>query len=126
MHHHKGPCDNLVCALKLLADVQIGVGLVDSIFEGLQERSRYKVTDELRRFILVDNHEVVRIGELEQGSEAMRVVRPNSEKETFPNAAIREGTDELTLRVEEAGVQRTFIKTEVGDSRWGPPLTDEE
>ena len=34
----QGPCENLTCALKWLANLQIGGGnLVDTIFEGLQE-----------------------------------------------------------------------------------------
>ena len=39
----------------------------------------------------------------------------------------REGADELTLRAEEAGMLRTYMDTtDVGDSRWVPPLVDED
>ena len=41
-----------VCALKPLADMQaVGDNLVDTIFEGLQEQGRLKITIELRKFI---------------------------------------------------------------------------
>ena len=75
---------------------------MDTIFEGLQEQSRLKLTSELRRFIEVD-HEAVKIGDPEN-SEAIRVVRPKFNKEIFPNAAVRKGVY----------------------SRWKPPLVDED
>ena len=38
-----------------------------------------------------------------------------------------EGAEELTLRRGEEGGLRTFIDTTTeGDSRWGPPLVDED
>ena len=52
---------SLVCLhFKLLANLQTGGdNLVDTIFEGLQERSRMQITNDLRRFIEVDNQEAV-------------------------------------------------------------------
>ena len=44
---------------------------VDTIFERLQEQSRLKITNEPRRSIEMDNQEAVKIGDLEQNSEAM-------------------------------------------------------
>ena len=42
-----------------------------------------------------------------------------------PEAVIREGAGELTLRAEEVGSLRTFIDTtHVELERWGPPLVD--
>ena len=62
---------------KLLATLQAGGdNLVDSIFEALQLQSRHTITDELRRFIKVANHEVVKTGELQTNSVAIKVVRP--------------------------------------------------
>ena len=72
-------------------------------------RSRLKITCELTRFIEVENHEAVKIGDLEKNSEAIKVVKPKSSKEIFQNAAIREGVDELTLREGEGGTLRSFI-----------------
>ena len=47
----QGACENLVCALKLLANQQTGGdSFVDTIFEGLQEQSRLEITTERRRF----------------------------------------------------------------------------
>ena len=58
--------------------------LVDTIFEGLQEQSRLNITNELRRFIEVDNQEAVKIGDLENNSEAINVVRPQFNKRDLP------------------------------------------
>ena len=42
---------------------------------------------------------------------------------SFPEATIREGADELTLRADEVDTQRAFITTEhIEFERWGPPL----
>ena len=63
--------------------------------------------DGLWKFIAVDSHEAVKVGDLH--------------RETRSNA------DELTLRAHEEGVLRTCIDTSnVGDQRWGPPLVDAE
>ena len=51
--------------------------------EGFQEQSRSKIVDELRRSIKVDNHEVVRIGELEKNSKAIKAVGPKFDGEVF-------------------------------------------
>ena len=90
-------------------------------------RSRLKITCELTRFIEVENHEAVKIGDLEKNSEAIKVVKPKYSKEIFQNAAIREGVDELTLREGEGGTLRSFINAAtVGGSRWRLPLVDED
>ena len=39
---------------------------VEVLVESLQERSRSKMMEKLRRFITVDNHEAVAIGDLEK------------------------------------------------------------
>ena len=66
--------------------------------------------DGLRKFIEVDNHEAVKVGGLHRETKSIRVVRLKFTTD-FPGAVIREGTDELTLRVEEQGARRTFIDT---------------
>ena len=55
-----------------------------------------KVTNDLRRFIEVDNHESVAIGDLEMNREAIKVVRPKFNKDICLDAIIREGV-ELTM-----------------------------
>ena len=87
-------CENLMCDLKLLANQPTGGdSVVDTIF-GLQEQSRLKIVDELRRFTEVDNHEAVKIGDPEKNSDVIKVVGPNfdREREHFP------WRSELTLR----------------------------
>ena len=75
-----GACENLVCALKLLAKQQTcGHSPVDTIFEGLQEEGRLKFTTLRRRFIKLNNNKAVKIGGLENNSEAIKVTRPNRE-----------------------------------------------
>ena len=78
------------------------------VTQGLQERRRLKIMDGLRRFIMVDNHEVVKVGELDKNMESMKVVKPNFTTD-FSEAVIREGADELTLRAEEEGVLHTLL-----------------
>ena len=51
--------------------------------------------------------------------------RNRSSGRPFPEAVIREGADELTLRADEVGTQRAFTTTEhIEVERWGPPLVD--
>ena len=62
----QGQCAHLLCALELLAKLQTGGGNPeDTILQGVREQSRLKITNEPRRFIEVDDHEAVKIGELE-------------------------------------------------------------
>ena len=92
----------LLCAFKLLANLPTsGDNLVDTIFDGMQEQSRLKRTDEPRGFTEVDNHEAVKIGDL-KNSEAIEVVKSKVNKEIYQSAAVREGADELTLREGDA------------------------
>ena len=68
----QGPCENLLCAFKLLAIVQAGGdNLVD------KGQSRFHV-------------EAMEIGDLEKNSEAIKVVRPKFNKEIFWDAIIRD------------------------------------
>ena len=53
----QGPCDNLVNALKLLANQQKeGDSPIQTIVTGLHERSRKGIMEGLRSFITEDNH----------------------------------------------------------------------
>ena len=49
---------------------------MDTLLGGLQEHRRLKIMDEVRRFIDVDNHEAVKIADLEKHSEAIKVGGP--------------------------------------------------
>ena len=45
----------------------------------------------------------------------------------FPEAVVREGANELTLRRDEEGMLRTFVNTtNVKDSLWEPTLVNED
>ena len=60
-----------------------------ALLEGLQVQIRLKITDELRRIIEADNHEAVKIGDMENDSEAMSVVGANFDRETLPRRSGR-------------------------------------
>ena len=62
-----------------------------------------------------------------KNSEAIKVVRPNFNKEIFPDAIKREGVEKLTLRAEEAGMLLHLQQHHrCGVGRRGPPLVDED
>ena len=95
-----GLCDNLVNALKLLANQQKdGDSPIQSILTGP------------RRFIEADNHSAVDVGGLCRGTKSVSVKKPQF-SEAFPEAVIRQGADESTLRADEVGTQLAFIDTE--------------
>ena len=74
----QGMCDNLMNALKLLAHKhKYGDSPVKMVVQGLQERSRLKITSGIKSFIMVDNHEVVKVGDLGKNMESKEVVEPN-------------------------------------------------
>ena len=90
---------------------------MDTLSEGLQEQSRLKITNKLRRFIEVDSNEAVKIGDLGKRSSSTRRF-----SRTRPSG---KGAAELTLREGEESTLHSFINTaNVGASRWGPLLVD--
>ena len=65
----QGLCENLITALKLLANQQeVGDGLLQSIVTNLGKGSRKGLMDGLRDFIKVDNHRALDVGELHRGT----------------------------------------------------------
>ena len=100
-----------------------GDNLVDTILEGCHGQSRLTITNELCRFIDVENHEAVKIGELEPHSEAIDVVRPKFNKEIFPNAVVW-GWTGWRFREGEAGLCRSLMNTTDVGASWKPPLVD--
>ena len=119
-------CGNLINALKLLANQRKdGDSPSQSILTGLHERSRRGIMDGLRRFIKADNRRPVNVGHMRQGARPRIEVQKPNFSEAFPEATIREGAGELTLRGDEAGTLRAFINTDhIECERWGPPLFD--
>ena len=46
-------------------------------------------------------------------------------EEASPEVLIREGPEELTLRAEEVGTQKSCLNVDhIAQERWGPPLVD--
>ena len=88
-------------------------------------KSRIDIIDGLRSFIEADNHSAVDVGGLRRCTIPVHVKKPQF-SEVFPDAVIREGADELTLRAKEVGSRRTFIDTKhtYQVERWEPPLVD--
>ena len=83
---------------KLLANQQQGGdSLVEVLVEGLHERSRLKMMEELQRFITKDSHEVVKTGGWEKTQESLPVVKPKVTTDN-PEVVVCEGADERTLR----------------------------
>ena len=70
---------------------------VKVMVQGLQERSRLKRMDGLRRFIMVDNDETVKVDELDENMESKKVVKTKFTID-FRNPVVREGADELTAK----------------------------
>ena len=103
-----------VCDRKMVTAQDGGTGL---------SRGRLRITRGLRRFIMVDNHEAVKDGDLEKNVESRSVVKPKFTTE-FLEAVVREAAEELTLRAEEAGAWCTFIDTQACGTQksWEPPL----
>ena len=103
----QGVCDNLINTLKIVAKRQDdGDSPVKMVVQGFQEKSRLKIWTGSEGSI---------IGDFAKSMESRKVVNPKFTTD-FPEAVVREGADELTLRAEE-GLLRTFADTtDVGDS----------
>ena len=61
-----GVCDNLIAHTLLAHQQKDGDSPVRMVVQGFPKKSRLKIMDGLRRFIMVDNHEVVKVGDLEK------------------------------------------------------------
>ena len=91
--------DHLICAPKMLANLQADVdSLVIAMFEALQAQGMIRVTEALRRFIELDNADAVRCGELNKRRVALKVIKTRFNLVQYPEAAVREEADLLTLR----------------------------
>ena len=102
--------DNLINALKLLANQQKdGDSTIQSIATGLHEIYRRGIMDGLTRFFKADNHRAVDVGHMRQGTRSLEVQKLNF-SEAVPEAAIREGADELTLSTTDGG-RRWLMRT---------------
>ena len=71
----------------------------------------------------VDHHCALDVSRLNKGMRPFEVRRPKF-KEECPEASVREGPEELMLRAEEVGSQKSCINVGHIADRWGPPLVD--
>ena len=60
---------------------------------------------------MVDNHEAVEVGDIEKKLVSQPVVKPKFTTQ-FPEAVVREGADEVTLREEEEGILHRYHECE--------------
>ena len=73
----------------------------------------------LRSFIKEDIHRAVDVGRLRKGIRPFKVQKPNV-SEDYPEAAIREGAVELTMRADEVRTLKACINIDhIEDDRWG-------
>ena len=109
----QGLFENLTNALELLANQQTdGDSPMQGIVTGLHEKSRLGIM-KVRRFIEVDNRRAVEVGLLTEGISAFWIKKPKFEAES-PDAIVREGPEESTLRAEEVGTPKSCININHG------------
>ena len=114
----QGVCDNLINALKFMANPQKdGDNPVKMVVQGFQEKSRLKVMVGLRRFIMVDNHVQVKVGDSEKNMKSRTVVKPKFTTD-FLEAVVQQNkkvccTPSLTPRMWETedGDHRSWVET---------------
>ena len=110
-HIQLGRCENLINALKLLANQQKdGDSPIQNIIMGLKEKCRERITNGLRSFIASDNCSAVEVGHLRRGQRPFRVVRPKISGDS--SDVLREGADDLTLRAEECDTRKACINAD--------------
>ena len=81
----------MINALKLLAKQQEdGDSPVKMVVQGLQGKFGSEKMDGLRKCIAVDNHEAVKVGDVEKNMESKEVVKPKFTTD-FPETVVRSG-----------------------------------
>ena len=119
----QGLCEILIITIRVLANQQTdGDSPIQSIATGLHERSGKGIMDGLRSFIEIDTHSAVDDVNLHRGMKPFSVQKPNF-SEGYPEAAIREGADDSTLRAEDVKTLNACINIDHNEENiWGPPL----
>ena len=98
----------MISALNFLAKQQKDGNIpVKMVVQGLQGKFGSEKMDGLRKCIAVDNHEAVKVGDVEKNMESKEVVKPKFTTD-FPE--VREGADVLTLRAD--GSHRLWMRTD--------------
>ena len=78
-------------------------------------REKLTIMHGLRRFIMVDNHEAVKVGDLGKNMESS-VAKPKFTTE-FPEALVREAAEELTSRAQKNGSHHSWMRTGTPSAR---------
>ena len=112
----QGLCENLINALKLLANQQEdGDGLLQNIVKDLGNERAQKVSR---------NESALEVGYLDRGMGTCKVRKPKV-PEGCQEVTVRESPDELTLRAEEVGTLKAYINVDhIEKERWCLPLVD--
>ena len=67
-----------------------------------------------------DNHQALNVSGLQGNSVTKRVIMPIFDLETNLDAAVQEGSDDLTFRLQEKGSEMSFVDTGVvEEDQWG-------
>ena len=115
-----GLCDNVIHALKLLANqLKDGDSPIQSLATGLHERSRKGIIGRCKKIHPNRQSTIVRWT-------SVTCVKAPDRSRSHPEAAVREGADEFTLRADEVGTLKAFINVDyIEYDRWEPPLVDD-
>ena len=96
----QGLCENLINALRLLANQQRdGDSPLQNIVTSLRERRREGIMNVLRSFIDLDKHKAVEVGHLRRGLRLFKVQKPKISEDH--SEFFTEGADDLTPGAEE-------------------------
>ena len=107
----KGLCENLINALKLMANQQKdGDSPIQTLIVGLEEKCRERMTNGLRSFIASDNYSAVEVGTCVEASGPFNFVRPKMNGDR--SEVLREWADDLTLRAEEFDTLKACINVD--------------
>ena len=73
-------------------------------------------------FIEIDNHSAVDVSHFRRCMRPFHVQKPNFSGD-YPEAAVREGADDLTLRAEEVKTLNACVNIDhIEENTWAPPL----
>ena len=92
---HVGVCDQR----KPLANLQEKENFIDVVYDGIKEGSWRNMVAALRQFIEFDNHNaLVTVKLVDQHRAVTELVGPSFDQRKLPDARIRRGPEELTLK----------------------------
>ena len=121
----QGLCENLINAVKLLANQQKdGDSPIQNIIMGLKETRKERSTNGLRSFIASVNYSAVEVCHARIGQRRFKVVRPKVNGDC--SVVLREGAGDLTLRAEDFDTLKACINVDhIVNFLGGAPLGSE-